>query len=116
MPPPERVGGQRRYDRTVIALLDLIRLAQDAGFTIAEIRHLLAGFDGATPAQERWQLLAGKKREEVERRMERASGMLAVLDALMSCQCIALPECVERCDPRRACQATVESSSAGSAD
>lgn len=36
---PRRISGRRRYDSQVLNRLSVIRLAQDAGFTIAEIRH-----------------------------------------------------------------------------
>ena len=101
LPPTARVGGQRRYDPQVIETLELVGLAQDAGFTIAEIRHLLTGFDPGTPAPRRWQVLATKKRDDVLRRIERAQDMRRVLDALLSCRCSQLALCVHECDPRR---------------
>ncbi len=43
LPPPERKSGQRRYDETVLARLAVVRLAQELGFTVAEIRALGRG-------------------------------------------------------------------------
>jgi MerR family redox-sensitive transcriptional activator SoxR len=99
LPPAARVSGQRRYDGSVFGVLELIGLAQDAGFTIAEIRHLLTGFTGGTPASSRWQVMARKKRDDVRRRIERAKEMDRVLDALLSCECSELTQCVRRCNP-----------------
>jgi len=98
--PPARVGGQRRYDDSVIGVLELIGLAQDAGFTIAEIRHLLTGFTHGTPPFKRWHVLARKKRDDVRARIERAKHMLHVLDALLSCECSELAQCAHRCNPQ----------------
>src|SRR5713226_5906742 len=67
LPEPKRVsGGHRRYDAAILEQLAILRMAQQAGFTIAEMHLLVAGFDAATPASERWQVLAQTKLKEVE--------------------------------------------------
>src|SRR6185369_8973969 len=51
LPKPKRVGGKRRYDATVLEWLSLIALAREAGFTMTEIKRLVAGFTpGTRPA------------------------------------------------------------------
>src|SRR5690348_10299190 len=67
LPAPRRVtGGHRRYDPSVLGLLAVLRMAQQAGFTIAEMHMLVAGFSEETPASERWRQLAYHKLQEVE--------------------------------------------------
>ena len=48
LPPPERENGRRRYDgevlREALDRLAVVRVAQQAGFTLSEIRTLLGGF------------------------------------------------------------------------
>ena len=48
LPTPERENGRRRYDgevlRKALDRLAVVRVAQQAGFTISEIRMLLDGF------------------------------------------------------------------------
>src|SRR5579863_10673989 len=45
LPEPRRVyGGHRRYDASIFELLAILRLAQQADFTIAEMHQLVAGF------------------------------------------------------------------------
>ena len=39
LPAPRRVNGRRRYDGEVLELLTVVRVAQQAGFTAAEIRR-----------------------------------------------------------------------------
>ncbi len=56
--PPPRVGGRRQYDPRVLHRLAAIGVAQQAGFTIAEIKTLLNGFAAETPAAARWRALA----------------------------------------------------------
>ena len=40
LPAPQRVSGRRRYDAGVLQRLEIIRTAQQAGFTLAELRVL----------------------------------------------------------------------------
>ena len=58
LPSPERANGRRRYDgevlREVLDRLAVVRVAQQAGFTLSEIRTLLDGFCEDTPPSERW--------------------------------------------------------------
>jgi MerR family redox-sensitive transcriptional activator SoxR len=97
--PPTRVNGRRVYDASAIDVLKLIRLAKGAGFSMAEIRRLLNGFDRATPASARWQTMATRKLEDVNGLIERAERMRDLLRKLLTCQCVQLAECVR---PRRA--------------
>lgn len=91
---PKRVSGRRAYDETVFETLALIELAQGAGFTVAETKVLLHGFEGTTPASERWRSLARTKFEEITRRIEQAQRMRDVLKRLLRCQCESLGQCV----------------------
>ena len=49
MPAPKRVSGRRRYEESTVQMLKVIQLAQQAGFTVAEIQTLLHGFAPDTP-------------------------------------------------------------------
>ena len=97
LPPPERANGRRRYDgellREVLDRLEVVRVAQQAGFTISEIRTLLDGFSEDTPTSERWRLLAQDKLPEVEVLLERALGMKDLLERGLRCECLRLEEC-----------------------
>lgn len=94
IPPPRRLGGKRVYDDGVFEAIALVRLAQDAGFTLAETRALIAGFDKDTPASARWQTMARKKLVDVRERIEQARRMEALLERLVRCQCETLGDCV----------------------
>jgi MerR family redox-sensitive transcriptional activator SoxR len=97
LPPPERENGRRRYDgellREVLDRLAVVRVAQQAGFTISEIRTLLDGFCEDTPPSERWRPLAEEKLPEVEALVERALGMKDLLERGLRCECLRLEEC-----------------------
>src|SRR5688572_23189374 len=72
LPAPPRVSGHRRYDPSVVQRLAVLHLAQEAGFTIAEIRVLFNGFAPDTPPAERWEALARRKLDEVDVLIQRA--------------------------------------------
>ncbi len=67
---PERVSGQRRYGPEVLEVVEFVRVAQQAGFKMAEIRTLLHGFSADTPPSVRWRALAREKLPEVEALIE----------------------------------------------
>lgn len=95
LPLPERRGGRRVYDESIIARLSLIELAKHAGFSIAEIKRLVAGFGRRTPPGEHWRRLAQAKLTELEARIAEAEHMKAVLQRVMACRCPTIEDCVE---------------------
>ena len=97
--PPRRVSGRRVYDADVLVVLRLVHLAKGAGFTVAEIRRLLHGFDRTTPASARWQAMAARKLRDVTELIGRARRMQHVLEALLTCQCVELADCVRPARP-----------------
>jgi MerR family transcriptional regulator, redox-sensitive transcriptional activator SoxR len=94
LPAPQRINGRRRYDSRVLERLAVIQMAQQAGFTIAEIRTLFNGFMPETPASARWEALAQQKLAEVDALIRRAQAMKQVLEEqLLRCSCLTLDEC-----------------------
>ena len=91
---PRRLGGKRRYDASVFESIAIVQLAQDAGFTISEIRTLIDGFERSTPASARWQALARRKLDDVTARIEAAERMRDMLERLLRCRCESLGDCV----------------------
>lgn len=92
--PPSRISGQRRYDEDVLQNLSVIHVAQQAGFTVAEIKVLLFGFeDGVTPSA-RWRTLAEQKITEVDALIARANAMKHLLEDGLNCGCLNFQECV----------------------
>ena len=93
LPPAARVGGQRRYDEAVLARLAVVKVAQEVGFTIAEIRALVDGFDETGVPSERWRDLARDKLTEVEALLVRAEQMRRLLEESLRCGCVTLDAC-----------------------
>ncbi|MDP8927016.1 MAG: ABC transporter substrate-binding protein [Actinomycetota bacterium] len=80
IPAPPRVSGRRRYDPAVLRRLAVIDTAKRAGFTLPEIRELLAGFDGLVPSSDRWGELAAPKLPEIRAVIEGAHRMERLLE------------------------------------
>src|SRR5215216_1550017 len=78
MPAPKRVNGRRRYDESIVQMLRIIQLAQQAGFTVAEIETLLHGFAPDTPPAARWQPLAQQKIAELDALIVHAEKMKVI--------------------------------------
>ncbi len=90
--PAARVSGRRHYDVSVLDRLRVISCAQEAGFTIAEVRQLLAG-DDQPPM--RWRALAERKLREVDAIIEKAHATRRLLEESLRCNCVALEECAK---------------------
>ena len=93
LPKPARSGGKRRYDDSALDWLALIALAREAGFTMAEIRQLVAGFAPGTAPAQRWRALATRKLAEIDAVVARAERMRAVLHVALACGCLRLEDC-----------------------
>lgn len=93
LPVAARQHGRRRYDDAILARLAVLQLAQAVGFTVAEMRALVEGFDDAGVDAERWRALAGRKLSEIEALIARAEQMKDVLEASLDCGCLALDSC-----------------------
>ena len=93
LPAARRVNGRRRYDPAAVRMLAVIHLAQQAGFSMAEIGTLFHGFAAETSPGERWRPLAEQKLGEVDALIARARQMKHILETLLECGCVRLEEC-----------------------
>jgi MerR family redox-sensitive transcriptional activator SoxR len=93
LPPAKRVNGRRRYDDTILPKLNIIRLAQQAGLTIAEIQMLLHDFPADTPPSARWEVMAQQKLAELDVRLQTIQTMKAILERTLQCHCDTLEGC-----------------------
>lgn len=90
VPAPARRGGQRRYDDSVLARLEVIRLCKSAGFALEEIQLLFADDDPGRPAS---RALAEAKLTEIEAQMESLAQARAVIEWGMRCTCPSIDTC-----------------------
>jgi DNA-binding transcriptional MerR regulator len=80
--PAERAGQRRHYPPATAERVALIRLYQDAGFTLAEIRRLLAARSRARRA---WDRLAEHKITELDARIADARRAKKLIKHALQC-------------------------------
>ena len=79
--PARPVGGFRRYDSLTVSRLRFIKRSQQLGFTLDEVRNLLALEDGQGCRETR--LLAEKKLAMIEERISDLARMRKLLKTLI---------------------------------
>lgn len=101
-----RINGRRMYDPATIKRIDLLRFAQEAGFTLDEIKVLFHGFDARIPLSARWQKLARQKIEELDTLSKKIERMKAALELGLECGCFRIEDCnlspADALDPKAA--------------
>jgi len=82
LPPGERAGGRRHYPASATERVALVRLYQDAGFTLSEIRQLLAA---GMRCRRSWNRLAEGKIDELDARIAEAQQAKNLLEHALNC-------------------------------
>jgi MerR family redox-sensitive transcriptional activator SoxR len=89
--PPPRRSGQRSYDARALRRLAVIRQAQDAGFTLDEVRIVVQSPDSLS---EEWNRVAVRKLEELDAQIGKLRGMQDLIRRVQrSCRCRDADEC-----------------------
>jgi MerR family transcriptional regulator, redox-sensitive transcriptional activator SoxR len=99
LPEPARTGGQRRYTEEMVRRLGIIDVAKQAGFSLQEVRLLLAAADGGAPANEQLRHLSKRKLPQLGALIERAEAMRRWLTVASSCGCESFEACTLFDDP-----------------
>jgi len=87
-------GNQRRYAREVLRRVAVIRVAQRAGISLAEIREALKSLPNArTPTAEDWSRLSVRWRADLNDRIDRLMRLRDQLDGCIGCGCLSLGVC-----------------------
>lgn len=87
---PARVGGQRRYDDSIVARLEVIRLCKAAGFALEEIQLLFADDAPGRPAS---RSLGAAKLAEIDTRIAELQLAREIIEWGMRCTCPSIDEC-----------------------
>jgi MerR family redox-sensitive transcriptional activator SoxR len=93
LPRSERRSGRRVYDESVVQRLAVIHLAKSVGFTLAEVKQLLSGFERSKRPGDRWRALGERKLAELAGRIAEAKRMKRLLEAVMECECPTFADC-----------------------
>ncbi|MFW3117896.1 MerR family transcriptional regulator [Mycolicibacterium mageritense DSM 44476 = CIP 104973] len=90
LPAPGRVGGQRRYQESVLVRLEVIRLCKAAGFALDDIAVLM---DDDTPGRPAARALAQAKLSEIDEQMTALTRARAIIEWGMQCTCPSIDAC-----------------------
>ena len=94
LPPPRRVSGRRQYDDSVFERLAIIQTAQQAGFTLAELRILLNDILATSSPSLQWHDLIQRKVQEMNKLLLNVQNMKSLLEDIMDCDDASLAECI----------------------
>ncbi len=92
--PPRNPGGRRIYDRDHLRRLTFVRRTRELGFTLGQVRDLLALADGRAGSCGKVERLARAKLDATRGRIADLKRMEAVLaDMVASCSSGTVPDC-----------------------
>jgi len=87
-------GNQRRYPRSVIRVVSVIKAGQAIGLELADIRRALDELpDGRVPTKKDWSRMSRAWRDELDRRIERMQSLRSELADCIGCGCLSLRSC-----------------------
>ncbi|MEL6618559.1 MAG: redox-sensitive transcriptional activator SoxR [Pseudomonadota bacterium] len=92
--PWRNPGGQRRFQRADIRRLSFIMIAQQFGFTLAQIRTELDRLPRhRAPTKRDWARVSAEFRAGLDDRIARLERMRDTLDGCIGCGCLSLEAC-----------------------
>ena len=87
-------GNQRRYERTELRRVAFIRIAQQVGVTLDEIRAALAELpENRTPTRADWARLSDRWRNRLDEKINLMQRLRDDLSGCIGCGCLSLNRC-----------------------
>ncbi len=87
-------GGQRRYGRDVLRRVSFVRIAQQVGLSLDEIRTALSSLpEGRTPTRRDWERLSTSWRPRLEAQIAMLERLRDRLSGCIGCGCLSLKVC-----------------------
>ncbi len=87
-------GGQRRYARATVRRVSFIRVAQQVGLSLDEIREALASLpENRTPNEKDWQRVSASWRPRLDAQIALLERLRDRLDGCIGCGCLSLRSC-----------------------
>lgn len=87
-------GGQRRYSRDTLRRVSFIRVAQQVGLSLEEIRTALHTLpEGRTPNEKDWHRLSTSWRPRLDAQIAMLERLRDKLDGCIGCGCLSLRFC-----------------------
>lgn len=92
--PTRTGGGQRRYHREAVRRVSFMRIAQQVGLSLDEIRSALSTLpERRTPDRHDWQQLSESWRPRLNDRIAMIERLRDRLDGCIGCGCLSLDVC-----------------------
>ena len=92
-PPPRASDGTRRYPPATVRRVALIKMAQRAGFGIADIRELLTAGSERPSATRQWREVAARKLPEIDTIIRDLNALRAIISDCLACGCMDFESC-----------------------
>ncbi len=90
-------GNQRRYDRSVLRRIAVIKTAQQLGMTLEEIKQALSHLPtDHAPTQEEWQILANHWQKVLDEKILNMQRLRDELGECIGCGCLSMKSCYLR--------------------
>lgn len=87
-------GNQRRFPREVLRRVAVIRIAQQTGIPLAEIRDALAALpEGRTPTAQDWKRLSARWKARLDERIRKLTQLRDRLEGCIGCGCLSIRDC-----------------------
>jgi MerR family transcriptional regulator, redox-sensitive transcriptional activator SoxR len=87
-------GGQRRYARATLRRVSFIRVAQQVGLSLDEVRSALASLpDNRTPDEKDWERLSTSWRPRLDAQIAVLERLRDRLDGCIGCGCLSVEDC-----------------------
>src|SRR3954454_16230750 len=87
-------GNQRRYERSELRRVAFIRIAQQVGVSLDEIRGALASLpENRTPTKADWSRLSAHWRRKLEDRITLMERLRDQLTGCIGCGCLSMQRC-----------------------
>ncbi len=87
-------GNQRRYHRSMLRRISIIKVAQSLGLSLEEISSALETLpDKRTPTRRDWEKLSLKWRDQLDARIANLEKLREQLSSCIGCGCLSLKRC-----------------------
>ncbi len=87
-------GNQRRYERSVLRRVAVIKVAQRLGVPLAEIAEALSSLPvNRTPSKKDWQSLSQRWQAQLDARIALLNQLRDQMDSCIGCGCLSLSVC-----------------------
>jgi MerR family transcriptional regulator, redox-sensitive transcriptional activator SoxR len=87
-------GNQRRYERSELRRVAFIKIAQQVGVSLDEIREALASLpENRTPTKADWTRLSAQWRRKLEARITLMERLRDELTGCIGCGCLSMQRC-----------------------